>query len=63
MTARRCSICGLSFPNDAGWRECAQCGEETALIGNIEPNLTIEEATSLLRAREFDEYLEKEGKA
>lgn len=59
--ARRCTICALSFPNDDKWKECARCGEPTAPIGNAEPNITDEEATKVLRAREFEEYLEKEG--
>lgn len=61
-SARRCSVCALSFPNDPKWEKCAQCGEPTSIIGNAEPNVTDTEATSLLRQREFDEYLEKEGK-
>lgn len=60
-SARRCTICALSFPNDPKWKECAQCGEATDVIGNAAPNVTDKEATSLLRAREFQEYLEKEG--
>lgn len=59
--ARRCTICALSFPNDPKWLKCAQCGEPTDTIGNAGPNITDAEATSLLRAREFEEYLEKEG--
>lgn len=58
---RRCSICALSLPNDPAWEECPKCGEKTDIIGNAEPNVTEQEATSLLRAREFEEYLEKEG--
>lgn len=60
-TARRCSVCALSLPNDPAWEKCPQCGEPTSIIGNAEPNVTEQEATSLLRAREFQEYLEKEG--
>lgn len=59
--ARRCTICALSFPNDPAWEKCARCREATAVIGNAEPNVTDEEATKILRAREFEEYLEKEG--
>jgi len=61
-SARRCTICALSFPNDMKWRQCAQCGEATDIIGNAAPNITDEEATSILRHREFREYLEKEKK-
>lgn len=60
-TARRCTICGLSYPNDPKWEKCAQCGEPTSVIGNASPNITDEEATSILRAREFQEYLEEQG--
>jgi hypothetical protein len=60
-SARRCSICALSFPNDPKWAKCAQCGEPTSIIGNAAPNITDEAATMMLRAREFQEYLEKEG--
>lgn len=60
-SARRCSICGLSLPNDPVWEECPQCGEATQVIGNAAPNTTEQEATSLKRAREFQEYLEEEG--
>lgn len=60
-SARRCSICALSFPNDEKWKECARCGEPTDVIVGGGPNITDEEATKVLRAREFDEYLEKEG--
>lgn len=58
---RRCSTCGLSLPNDPAWKDCPQCGELTGIIRNAEPNVTEQEATSLQRAREFQEYLEKEG--
>lgn len=61
-SARRCSICAISFPNHDKWKKCAQCGEPTDIIGNAEPNVTDVEAVSLLRNREFEEYLEKEGK-
>lgn len=60
-SARRCTVCALSLPNDPKWAKCPQCGEDTSIIGNAEPNTTDKEATSLLRAREFQEYLEKEG--
>jgi hypothetical protein len=60
--ARRCTICALSFPPEEAWKTCAQCGEATDPIGNAAPNITTEEATSMLRHREFEEYLEKEGK-
>ena len=60
-SARRCTICALSFPNDEKWKECARCGEGTDIIGNAEPNISDEDATKMLRAREFHEYLEKEG--
>lgn len=61
-TARRCTICALSLPNSEEWKECPQCGEGTDIIRGGEPNVTEAEATSLLRQREFDEYLEREGK-
>lgn len=61
-SARRCTICALSFPNDPAWKQCASCGGPTDIIGNASPNITDEEATSILRHREFTEYLEKEGK-
>lgn len=60
-SARRCTICALSFPSSPTWKKCAQCGEPTDPVGNVAPNITEKEATSLLRAREFQEYLEKEG--
>lgn len=60
--ARRCTICALSFPNDPKWAKCAQCGGKTDIIGNASPNIDDAAATKLLRRREFDEYLEKEGK-
>lgn len=59
--ARRCTVCALSLPNDEKWKECPRCGEGTDIIGNAEPNVTDEEATSILRRREFDEYLERKG--
>lgn len=59
--ARRCSICALSFPNDPKWAKCAKCGAKTDAIGNASPNIDDKDATKLLRAREFQEYLEKEG--
>lgn len=62
-TARRCTICALSFPNDPKWLACAKCGGKTDIIGNAAPNIDDAEATKLLRAREFQEYLEKEGRA
>lgn len=62
-SARRCSMCGLSFPNDEEetWKECARCGEPTDVIVGGGPNITDEEATKVLRAREFEEYLEEQG--
>lgn len=59
---RRCSTCALNFPDAIKWRTCARCGERTDYIGNAAPNLTDEEATSILRHREFAEYEEKEEK-
>jgi Zn finger protein HypA/HybF involved in hydrogenase expression len=61
-STRRCTICALSLPNSEEWKECPQCGESTDIIRGGGPNVTEEEATSMLRQREFDEYLEKEGK-
>lgn len=60
-SARRCSICAISYPNEQTWETCAKCGEPTDIIGNAAPNITETEAISLLRAREFEEYLEEEG--
>lgn len=60
-SARRCTICALSFPNDEKWKECARCGEGTDIIGNAAPNITDDEATKILRAREFEKYLEEQG--
>lgn len=60
-SARRCTICALSLPNVPAWEKCPKCGEPTDIIGNAAPNTTEAESTSLLRAREFQEYLEKEG--
>lgn len=60
-STRRCTVCALSLPNDLKWKSCPQCGEDTDIIGNATPNTTEKEATSLLRAREFQEYLEEEG--
>lgn len=57
---RRCTICALSLPNDPAWAKCPKCGESTDIIVNAGPNTTVAEATSLLRAREFEEYLEEE---
>lgn len=60
-SARRCTLCALSLPNDPAWEQCPQCGEDTDIIGNVVPTTTMEAATSLLRASEFQAYLEKEG--
>lgn len=60
-SARRCTVCALSLPNDPKWSACPRCGEDTDIIGNAAPNVTEKEAVSLLRAREFEEYLEREG--
>lgn len=60
-SARRCTICALSLPNALVWAKCPRCGEGTDIVGNVAPSTTNKEATSLLRAREFQEYLEKEG--
>lgn len=59
--ARRCTVCALSLPFHPKWAKCPQCGEDTDIIGNAAPNVTEQEATSLQCAREFQEYLEKEG--
>jgi predicted RNA-binding Zn-ribbon protein involved in translation (DUF1610 family) len=60
-STRRCTICALSLPNVPAWAKCPKCGEKTDIIGNVESDVTEQEAASLLRAREFEEYLEKEG--
>lgn len=60
--ALRCTICALSMPADPKWEKCPQCGEPTDPIGNAQPNISDEDATKLLRRREFDEYLEKKGR-
>lgn len=59
--ARRCTICANSLPNDPKWATCPECGGSTDIIGNATPNVTEAGATSLLRAREFQEYLEEQG--
>lgn len=59
--ARRCTMCALSLPDDPKWGTCPQCGQPTDFIRGGGPNVTDEEATKLLRARQFGEYLEKEG--
>lgn len=60
--ARRCTMCGLSFTNTPRWMRCAQCGGKTDIITDGTPNCTEEEAMSMLRHREFEGYLEKEGR-
>jgi predicted RNA-binding Zn-ribbon protein involved in translation (DUF1610 family) len=60
---RRCTTCALSLPNDPAWEKCPKCGESTDIIVNADPNTTAAEATSLLRAREFQEYLEAQDSA
>lgn len=59
---RRCSVCALSLPDEPAWTVCPQCGEKTDRVGNEDANTTKEEATSLLLAREFDEYCERMGR-
>lgn len=61
QVARRCTICGLSLPDSLTWEQCPKCGEKTDIITPATPDTTTKEATSLLRAREFQEYLEEEG--
>lgn len=60
--SRRCTMCGISFPNDPMWSKCAQCGGKTDLLGNAAATVDAAEALKLLHHREFEEYLEKEGK-
>lgn len=60
-SARRCTICALSLPNDPVWEQCPQCSADTDIVGNVEPNTTPAEATSMLRHRQFAEYLERKG--
>ncbi len=60
--SRRCTVCGISFPHDPKWAKCAQCGEPTDIIGNAPATIDTAEALKLLHHREFEEYLEKEGK-
>lgn len=58
----RCTICALEFPPDPKWQKCPRCGETTSPIqtGSANP-ISDRDATSMLRAREFQEYLEEEG--
>ncbi|HEX5369109.1 MAG TPA: hypothetical protein VFY10_06805 [Dehalococcoidia bacterium] len=58
--ARRCSICGISWP--AEFDKCYECGGATDLFKG-EPTITVEEAESKKRHYEFDKYLEETGRA
>ena len=38
MPARRCSPCGLNWPDDyTNYKTCLECGEKTDGVGNAEP--------------------------
>lgn len=63
MSAKRCTMCGISFPAADEWAACAQCGGKTDPISNDDPTITQEEAQSILKHRKFEEYLEQEGRA
>lgn len=58
-TARRCTMCGISWPPQFG--KCYQCGEPTDLFRG-KPTLSVEEAYSIKKNYEFEQYLEKEGR-
>jgi hypothetical protein len=58
--ARRCTMCGISWPEP--FKRCYQCGGATDLFKG-KPTITVEEAESIKKHYEFEQYLEKEGLA
>jgi hypothetical protein len=57
--ARRCTICGISWPDQ--FKRCYECGGPTDLFKG-EPTITVEEAESKKKHYKFEQYLEKEGR-
>lgn len=59
--ARRCSMCGISWPPK--YLRCYSCGEkmEDALIRDY-PTVTSDEARSMMNQWLFEEYLRQTGR-
>ena len=58
MAARRCSIDGISFPNDFRHEHCPVCSERTSYISNDEPDPDWrEKVVNLLERRKQAEAL------
>lgn len=53
----RCSVCANDYPPEADYIECPVCHEETWPTTYAEP-MEADEATKLLRADQFERYLE-----
>ena len=62
MAAFRCSMCAINHPQKAEWKTCCECGEPTDPVWSPNPNVTHEEALSKRNHRNFEEYLETEGR-
>lgn len=56
--ALRCSLCGLNWPLDNAYRECAQCGEPTSRSRNVTV-MKSADAVSLKAHLDFERYYEK----
>jgi hypothetical protein len=56
--SRRCSQCGINWPNFLEHSTCAKCGGKTDLIGN-QPPMSLAEASSLKRELEFARYYDE----
>lgn len=59
MSALRCSMCGVSWPNDHRFTKCPECGDSTDLVGNIKPTLSLADALSQKAEAEFERFYTK----
>lgn len=60
MAARRCSKCGIAWPNNWRYEKCPQCREQTSYFAD-EDSIPEDEADRLARRAEFERYYEKRG--
>jgi hypothetical protein len=60
MSARRCSTCGVNWPTDWKYRECAHCGGTTDHISNADP-IPEDEAKRTLHHLKFDAFYAARG--
>lgn len=58
-TARRCSLCLISWPNKDDFDICPQCEGATELFRNTRPEMSLAEAYDQKRHHDFERFYEE----